>query len=262
MSGDGYWNGIVDHGGVHLAYPAWRAYCDQLHLRLLDQWLGGTRFESALKTDLFDEAVGSGLVPELARISRRVVGLDLSGSIVDRAVSRHPFLEAQVADVRRTPFADGSFGFVLSNSTLDHFQDPRDLEQSLRELVRILAPGGQMLLTLDNPLNPIVAIRSRMPAGLFGRTSLAPYYVGHTLSLAPMVRLMEDFGCVVRSRGYLMHVPRLLFLHASRWFDAGTPGGRRWLRFMMGFEALARLPSAPFTGHFAAVLVVKRARAA
>ncbi len=218
----------------------WRSYCDALHASLLHRWLEDARFTTALKTDLFDEAHGDGLAAVLQQISARATGIDISRSVAQHAAVRHPALETRTADVRKLPFENGSFGFVLSNSTLDRFEDSRDLENSVREIVRVLAPGGTLLLTLDNPLNPVVSLRNKLPATLFGRTSLAPYFVGHTLSLAPMVRLLASCGCETHRKGYVMHVPRIIFLHLSRWFDPTTSAGSYFLRFMNGFESLAR----------------------
>lgn len=258
MNSETYWSSVVDLGGEHIAYPLWRNYCDVLHTRLLHRWLGDARFSTALKTDLFDESCGTGMAPELQLMARKVVGIDVSKSIAARAVERHPLIEVRVGDVRHLPFDCGTFDFIFSNSTLDHFEDPDDVEKSVMELVRVLTPGGMLLLTLDNPLNPVVWLRNKIPTSFMGRTSLAPYFVGHTLSVAPMVRLLQSCGCEVHRQGYIMHLPRIVFLHACRYFDPEKATGRILLRFMLGFEALACLPTAPFTGHFAAALGVKR----
>lgn len=259
MTGDKYWSGVADSAGGHIAYPAWRRYCDALHGSLLRKWLSEARFRTALKTDLFDEACGEGMFSDLERIAERVWGLDISRNIAERAARRHPSMSVAVEDVRGMTVRSESVEFVLSNSTLDHFTEASDLEKSLSEIVRILAPGGVLLLTLDNPLNPVVAVRNRMPAGLFGRTAFAPYFVGHTLSLGSATQVLESLGCVISQKGYIMHVPRILFLHLCRWFDPESRCGRWFLRFMAGFEMLARLPSARFTGHFVAVLAIKKA---
>ena len=257
MSAGDYWSDVAESAGDYVAYPEWRAYCDELHRDLLDRWLGDERFSRALKTDLFDESVGAGIVPVLSRIAREVVGIDVAANVVERAGRRQPGLVARVEDIRRTSFDDASFDLVVSNSTLDHFESHEEIEASLREIVRILEPGGRLLLTLDNPRNPVLWARSRLPRSVFGRSSLTPYMVGRTLALDDMVRLLQRVGCDVRRTGHVMHVPRVLFLHLSRHFDPKRPAGRRLLRFMMGFEVLDRLPTAPFSGHFAAALAEK-----
>ena len=39
-----------------MACQPWRAYCDRLHWRLIQRWVGESHFRRALKTDLFDES--------------------------------------------------------------------------------------------------------------------------------------------------------------------------------------------------------------
>ena len=59
-----------------------------------------------------------------------------------------------------------------------------------------------------------------------------------------------------------MHAPRLLALHLSRLLPADGPMARGFLQALLGFECLARLPTAPFSGHFVAVLARKSPAAA
>jgi len=49
------------------------------------------------------------------------------------------------ADLREAPFEEASFGFICSLGVLHHLVDPED---GLRSLVRLLAPGGLLLLYL------------------------------------------------------------------------------------------------------------------
>src|SRR5262249_59252217 len=45
------------------------------------------------------------------------------------------------------PFRDGAFDRVLCDSALDHLADP---ERGIREMARITAPGGRVVLTFVN----------------------------------------------------------------------------------------------------------------
>jgi ubiquinone/menaquinone biosynthesis C-methylase UbiE len=49
----------------------------------------------------------------------------------------------QVADAERLPFADGSFDLVTGHAFLHHLPEPR---VGLTEMLRVLRPGGQLLL--------------------------------------------------------------------------------------------------------------------
>ena len=78
---------------------------------------------------------------------KALVALDGS-SAVEAAVANLSHLdnvEVVRADLRHAPFEDGSFGFVCSLGVLHHLPDP---EGGLHELVRLLAPGGLLLLYL------------------------------------------------------------------------------------------------------------------
>src|SRR5947209_3922449 len=74
-----YWDEVVETWEPSLDHRLWRAHSDTVNSLLLRQWLPGGSGR-LLKTDLFDEAVGDGLVPELARRAREVVGVDISPS--------------------------------------------------------------------------------------------------------------------------------------------------------------------------------------
>jgi ubiquinone/menaquinone biosynthesis C-methylase UbiE len=254
------WGGFADSGPGTIALPLWRAYCDAIHTGLIREWNAGRRFTTALKTDLFDEANGDGLADLLLESSERVYGIDISESVVRRAAARHPRLRGDVGDVRRLSFPSGSIEFIVSNSTLDHFEDRSDITVAIRELTRVLTPGGLLLVTFDNPANPLVALRNRLPAAFFGRTLLAPYFVGHTLSLASLVRELREAGLEIVRTGYLMLVLRIAALHASRLFDPSSASGRLFLRLMLSCEAAAKLPTAPLMAHYVAALARKPER--
>ena len=74
-----------------------------------------------------------------------VTAFDLSQSMLRRA--RRQLKNARVshvaADVTRLPYADASFDCVVCGWMLEHLPDPAP---GLRELARVLQPGGKMLL--------------------------------------------------------------------------------------------------------------------
>lgn len=76
-----------------------------------------------------------------------VVGVDMSGVAVEMA--RRKGIEAHRVDldVEPLPFADASFDTVLSDSGLEH---RFHIDRPLDEAVRVLRPGGKLILTLPN----------------------------------------------------------------------------------------------------------------
>lgn len=86
-----------------------------------------------------------GLLPLLARHVDRVVAVDLSRGMLDRARDRLTgpgagSAEFLRADAERLPLADGSVDGVVANMILHHLSHP---EVVLHEVARVLAPGGR-----------------------------------------------------------------------------------------------------------------------
>jgi SAM-dependent methyltransferase len=72
-------------------------------------------------------------------------GVDLSPASVEAC--RELGLKAEVASVLELPFADGTFDAGWTMSTLLHVAD-EDLDQALREIVRVLRPGAPLAIGL------------------------------------------------------------------------------------------------------------------
>jgi SAM-dependent methyltransferase len=233
----------------------WRAHSDVVNHALFARWLPATPVGRLLKTDLFDEAVSPGIYPLLESRARAVVGIDVALVIVRHARARWPGLHAGCADVRSLPFADGTFDVVVSNSTLDHFDALGDVETSLREIHRVLRDGGRLLLTMDNPLNPMITLRNALPRRLLQRLGLVPYYVGVTCAPSRLVRLLTAVGFEVREVGAAMHCWRVLAVALARVAERyGNPALQsRYLRLLGRCEALSTGPLRFVTGHFITV---------
>ena len=200
-----------------------------------------------LKTDAFDEACG---FRPLA--SARLVLMDVAPRILAEARRRLPGTPGCVTDVRQLAFRDAAFDLVFSPSTLDHFDDANDIGVALSELARVLRPGGTLLVTLDNPANPILRMRQaiRRRTAWVGR--LAPYAAGRTLPLAALVAAAERAGLEVVARGWAVHTPRIAGLWLGEWAARGSGRSARALRRLFGsIERLGgRVPTRGFTGHY------------
>jgi demethylmenaquinone methyltransferase / 2-methoxy-6-polyprenyl-1,4-benzoquinol methylase len=99
---------------------------------------------------ILDACCGTGdLAVECERRGGRVVGLDFSEQMLARARKKSGAIEWVQADALALPFEDGAFdaatvGFGVRNLA--------DLEGGLRELARVLRPGGKLaVLEITRP---------------------------------------------------------------------------------------------------------------
>lgn len=252
-----YWSRI---GVERTRDRLWRAHSDAVNGRLLERWLPGERGGRVLKTDLFEEAFGRGLVERLSRRFATVLGIDVSQSVIRAARERSVDCRGVRCDVRALPFREAALEAIVSISTLDHFPDRTGIVTALRELHRVLAPDGLLILTLDNRANPIVAIRNLLPFRVVHALGLVPYYVGHTLGPWEARRLLADCGFDPVETDAVMHCPRVLAVPLARILErrAGDTGRARFLRLLLAFERLGGWPSRSWTGHFVALKAIRR----
>ncbi len=95
---------------------------------------------------VLEVGVGTGMNIPLYPEGVRVTAIDLSPRMLARARRRAPVdasVELLEADVQRLPFPDGSFDTVVATFVFCSVPDPM---LGLRELRRVLVPGGQLLL--------------------------------------------------------------------------------------------------------------------
>ncbi|MGH7587131.1 MAG: methyltransferase domain-containing protein [Gemmatimonadota bacterium] len=255
----GYWSHLGERWKARRPDRLWRAHSDTVNARLLRRWLPEEAAGRVLKTDLFDEAFGEGLVEPLAERYATLIGIDLSQIVIEEGVRGRSRITGVRCDVRALPFADAAFTAVASISTLDHFRREEGVVAALAELRRVLAPGGRLILTLDNPANPIIGLRNRLPFRLVHAFGLVPYYVGVTAGHRRARALLESAGFEVLEVTALMHCPRVLAVPACRLVDRFGPDARaRLLGFLGAFERLEGWPTRFRTGHFVALRVVRR----
>jgi 2-polyprenyl-3-methyl-5-hydroxy-6-metoxy-1,4-benzoquinol methylase len=109
---------------------------------------------------LLDAGCGDGrFLAAIARMPqppRRLVGSDISARILETAqatVEREgATLDVAQANLERLPFEDGSFEVVISTQVIEHLLD---VPAGIRELARVLAPGGRLMLSTDNSHNRV-----------------------------------------------------------------------------------------------------------
>lgn len=188
-------------------HPMVAAQKRDVHLELVRRWTVGLTPGFVLKTDLFEEAFGEdAFFASAFPAGMRLFGMDMSLATTRKAQGRfQASLSTVVTDVRRLGLRDGSIDLILSNSTLDHFETAAEFGVAIEELARVLRPGGRMILTLDNPHNPMYPLLRWLT-----RRRWAPFPLGYTPRPAELASQLEQWGLEVRDTAWLIHNPRLI----------------------------------------------------
>src|SRR3712207_3565584 len=108
---------------------------------------------------ILELAIGTGLNLPFYPDGVRLTGVDLSPAMLAVAKQRSRKLgidaELLVGDAHALDFPDGSFDTVISTLFFSSVPDPR---QAAAEVLRVLKPGGRLLL-LDHVRSPIMPVR-------------------------------------------------------------------------------------------------------
>ena len=109
-----------------------------------------------------------------------MVGVDLNAGMIEAAKRYSPVTDTKVewrlADVSALPFPDASFDMAFCQQGLQFFPDKL---VALKELRRVLAPGGSMILTVWSAIPGLAAAQSaalaKYVSAQAAKSSLAPY---------------------------------------------------------------------------------------
>jgi len=94
---------------------------------------------------------------DLAMRSRRLIGIDLDWE----ALKGNKFASATVfGNLESLPFRSISFDIATANMVVEHLTDP---DAVLREVRRVLKPGGLFILHTPNLRSVVIGLASRMP---------------------------------------------------------------------------------------------------
>ena len=96
---------------------------------------------------LLDVGWGTGAASRAAgAVADLVVGVDLAPEMIRRATelaTGADNIRFLIADSEQLPFDDGEFTAVLCSNSFHHYPDPL---QATREMARVLAPGGRLVI--------------------------------------------------------------------------------------------------------------------
>ena len=152
------------------------------------------------------------------------VGCDTSAGMLEKAGCENVVLQD---DALRLPFADCRFDFVTAICVYHHVP-PADRPALVREICRVMKPGGMFCIIEHNPLNPITRlIVARTPVDAGARL----------LSHWQTSELMRDGGLYVEDVSFFLFLPELLYRIVG-----GLERRIRWLPMGGQYAVFARRP--------------------
>lgn len=120
--------------------------------------LMASHFGSGHTATALDVGCGVGTFHPFARcMFSRLCGTDISAASIAQARRSHPDVEYQAYDGNILPYGDGTFDIAVTICVLHHVQPERWLG-FLREIRRVVRPGGLLCVFEHNPLNPLTRL--------------------------------------------------------------------------------------------------------
>jgi SAM-dependent methyltransferase len=165
--------------------------------------------------------------PDAVDVAERILGREISERLRERVRFR-------VEDALKLSFADASFDVAVSFSTIEHIPGAENRRKALLEMVRVLRPGGHLVVTVPNRYSTFLLahLRNRRTQSDYGYSYLySPFELKRELRslglnivrfssewhglivmpsfmpsplgklLFPLVYLGERIGCLARKEG-------------------------------------------------------------
>lgn len=209
------------------------------------------RVQSALlkagtRLNLLECGCGGSPEKDLLKLCSRYTGVDFSDTGLQMARASFAAVEIphefQAADVCALPFPDGTFDAAYSAQMIYHLDDPSAQAAALGELLRVVRPGGVVVLVTANPrplaFPLILARRLAADTPLLGTLlnrirpkPLLPYKpmpIGWTRRRLARGGPVEVLGCGIPSLSFNRHVTEFkgtgkLLWNCIRWLDLNHP---------------------------------------
>jgi ubiquinone/menaquinone biosynthesis C-methylase UbiE len=130
----------------------------QVRQHLVDKWWTLVSAFIPEGSKAIDLGCGDGThVAFLRERGVHALGVDFSAQLIRSGMDRRPELRryACVGDILRTPYPDESFDVGIVTGVLHHIHSRADQEAAIREGLRILRPGGRLIIRESNLFNPL-----------------------------------------------------------------------------------------------------------
>lgn len=151
-----HWNGVAKHiDDISKAYST--GIYRRSEIDLITKHFKPLKGKKLLKLDLWNEVNNTRILSYLASKGSRVSGLDISTYLVSK--TKENFKKAKLkgqfiaCDMRDMKVKDNYFDYVYTMGTIEHVYD---YHVAIREIYRVLKPGGRAIIGVPNKLDPFL----------------------------------------------------------------------------------------------------------
>jgi len=186
----------------------------------IDVWIERNAVRTTQPLRVLDAGCGDGINMSVLEdifskrgLAVQIVGCDYSSFRLSRARNgdRYPVVEA---DLRQTPFASGSFDVVLCSHVLEHIQED---VVAMRELARIVAPGGLVIVAVPNEGCFFARLRNHViQRSILRTTDHVHFYTADTLLSRLAEADLYPIRPVAREGSFMPHLGVLTRLREMR----------------------------------------------
>ncbi len=229
------WDRIASSVRDFAAAPS-TLYYRRCEIALIEHAVGDLRGKRVLKLDLWNEAFNTRILDWMRSQGAEVVGLDLSRVVAHRArrnaLEKGNPLALLRADIRELPFPSDSFDVVYTMGTIEHIDE---YPQSLREIQRVLRPGGRAIVGVPHKWNLFLRPLMVWFLDAFGQYLYAPE---KSFSSGELRRDLEKAGLRPIERTGILTLPGFLRMADLFFYTRGIPLYRLSPLFLAPFQFL------------------------
>ena len=117
--------------------------------------------KATFNSKVLEIGCGTGLFTRkfYAATHANIIAIDISDELLKEAQKLLPRVHFQLDNAMQLSFNDNTFDVVYGSSVLHHLE----FNASLKEIYRVLKPGGRMVFAEPNMINPQILIQKNIP---------------------------------------------------------------------------------------------------
>lgn len=127
-----------------------------------------------------------------------IVGVDLESKyfkLIDKKKYKDKKVILKKADIRKLPFNDNSFDFVVSSLVLEYMKTEKELKKSINELQRVLKKDGVLVVTTPHKDLFTLFVRKQIISRLLPKERTDPNFI---MGVSRSRKDLEKYGFITR----------------------------------------------------------------